>query len=111
MFVFHISLFFFFSFQIQFSFNYLSLSLYIYIYIYIYICYFFISYSLSYPVDLGCRIRRLHLCKGVRIYPDKASYWSWEQPVKLQGEILVAEQSVTWQSKWEGNLQHYFGSY
>ena len=68
-------------------------------------------YSKPCPVGWGCRIRRLHLCRGVRPpLPGPPVGRGW-RPVRHYDGILVAVQSlIRWQSvQWLAT--HYFGPY
>ena len=57
------------------------------------------------PVGWGCRICRLHLCRGLTP-PTRLSVGRRWQPVMLEDGILVAEQSMTWQLKRSCDPQH-----
>ena len=61
---------------------------------------FFIDYNIKpikriFPIRWSSRIRRLHLCRGVRPPPKEPSVSRGWRLVILEGRILVAEQSMT----------------
>ena len=57
------------------------------------------------PIDWGCRIHRLCLCRGVRrSYPNEDTCLLCV--VMLQDGMLMAEQPVTWQLKRSSDQKH-----
>ena len=58
-----------------------------YICMHIYICMYTYIYKHIYtrPVGWGCRIRRLHFCRGVRPPPNEATCWLWVATRKALG--------------------------
>ena len=65
--------------------------------------------SLIRPV--GCRIRRLHLCRGVRPPPNEATCWPWVATRKALGRIPGGEQSLIWWQSGQWLATHHFGPY
>ena len=63
------------------------------------------------PVNWGCRICWLHLCRGVKLLSYEATCWLWVATHNAWGWILVAEQSVTWQRKVMWLATILFGPY
>ena len=60
------------------------------------------------PFDWGCRIHRLHLCRGVKKKkPMRLPVSRGWRPIMLKDGILVAEQSLIWQPKRSWDLQHF----
>ena len=58
----------------------------------------------AHPISWGYRVRQLHLCREVKKikikkFPMRLPVGSRWQLVMLEDGILVAEQSLTWQSK------------
>ena len=70
----------------------------------------FICFKLKHHCSVSCicRIRRLHIFRGVRLPPTRTSlpigceWWL----LMLADGVHVAKQSVTRQPKWSCNLQH-----
>ena len=76
----------------------------------LYLILIYFSYVLPllspHPVGWGCRIRQLHLCRGVKLPATRLLVGCEWQPVMLEDGILVAVQSVTWQLKRSRDTQH-----